>query len=692
MSSEEVEKIKPENGPSPQISNISASATTTTTTTATSNNVSAVPATATPAPTATPTTRKRVRTGCLCCRRKHKKCDETRPVCKACVFKGEICEWPTPKLKKSTSRRDSVQSLSNGHNNLNSTTTTNSTAQHLMNNGIDKRQQLLDPNLSPVATSASTTANTNFTSMNNDLLRTTDLLPFSLNGHYHAQHLQHQQQQIQLQQLQSQQPFTRLDNRIPFNNLLNQPPPAMLTDFHHPQQQQHLQQMKRSFDTSSFNDKESVTTDQTSIFSASVLSKHPTPTNFTSPLSEAESRIHLRALLTKQVSRIKDSQTLLNSFLNNSTNFNLLSSITSSQNNYDLKNINQILTNIEEISLMKNFINNIAPKFDILHNQTFSSALPLLSKHSKALKLAMYALSSITLESYGSDFSTLRFTSSIEKPFVLFINSVNHLIKIENRSSLEALATCVILNLFNISLSEACLSRPNHLVPFFNYVNNFKITDLNSSSPTIETILCLCSLIDFNYTALTEEKLLSTLPLNSSTSSNHFQQIISLTCEISKLISTSEDGEHFTNNWEILWNRLNIWNSTKSKNLYPILEFEKSPFPNILFESSTAALANQLYHSVTILLLQQKPRSYKLKDGTMPIPWHAKQICGISLHNEMVLCGSQCLWIAGKLLTHEDEHKVIIRLLDEIEVKTGISNRFRGKHLNNYWDGKQSYI
>ncbi|CCH45367.1 hypothetical protein BN7_4949 [Wickerhamomyces ciferrii] len=37
---------------------------------------------------------KRTRTGCLCCRRRHKKCDEMKPSCKFCLSKGLVCEWP----------------------------------------------------------------------------------------------------------------------------------------------------------------------------------------------------------------------------------------------------------------------------------------------------------------------------------------------------------------------------------------------------------------------------------------------------------------------------------------------------------------------------------------------------------------------------------------------------------------------
>lgn len=37
---------------------------------------------------------KRTRTGCLCCRRRHKKCDEMKPSCNFCVSKNITCEWP----------------------------------------------------------------------------------------------------------------------------------------------------------------------------------------------------------------------------------------------------------------------------------------------------------------------------------------------------------------------------------------------------------------------------------------------------------------------------------------------------------------------------------------------------------------------------------------------------------------------
>ena len=36
----------------------------------------------------------RSKSGCLVCRRQHKKCDELRPVCSRCLLNGKDCRWP----------------------------------------------------------------------------------------------------------------------------------------------------------------------------------------------------------------------------------------------------------------------------------------------------------------------------------------------------------------------------------------------------------------------------------------------------------------------------------------------------------------------------------------------------------------------------------------------------------------------
>ena len=120
----------------------------------------------------------------------------------------------------------------------------------------------------------------------------------------------------------------------------------------------------------------------------------------------------------------------------------------------------------------------------------------------------------------------------------------------------------------------------------------------------------------------------------------------------------------------------------------PLIEYDSSPFPEILYDNGPAIASNQLYHMSMIILMENKPRLYKTKHSKSPT-WHAKQICSISLNNDHQGCWNnsvQTLYVAGKLLTHEDEHKIILDLMDEIETTTGWAMRFRGKDLKEFWE------
>ncbi|KAJ5795774.1 transcriptional regulator family: Fungal Specific TF [Penicillium psychrosexuale] len=51
----------------------------------------------------------RVRTGCLTCRRRKKKCDETRPICAGCQRNDLGCQWPDVPGKRDPSHEDETQ-------------------------------------------------------------------------------------------------------------------------------------------------------------------------------------------------------------------------------------------------------------------------------------------------------------------------------------------------------------------------------------------------------------------------------------------------------------------------------------------------------------------------------------------------------------------------------------------------------
>ncbi|KAI5956399.1 hypothetical protein KGF54_000874 [Candida jiufengensis] len=60
-------------------------------------------------------TRFRSKTGCLNCRKRKKKCDETSPICIACISRNQECIWPDLTKKKPTKKQaqsNSQKSLS----------------------------------------------------------------------------------------------------------------------------------------------------------------------------------------------------------------------------------------------------------------------------------------------------------------------------------------------------------------------------------------------------------------------------------------------------------------------------------------------------------------------------------------------------------------------------------------------------
>lgn len=66
----------------------------------------------------TPPEKRRVRTGCLTCRSKHKKCDETKPICKFCLTKNLQCIWPSIGNSKPNQLSDKIKKLISNNNSI----------------------------------------------------------------------------------------------------------------------------------------------------------------------------------------------------------------------------------------------------------------------------------------------------------------------------------------------------------------------------------------------------------------------------------------------------------------------------------------------------------------------------------------------------------------------------------------------
>lgn len=154
-------------------------------------------------------------------------------------------------------------------------------------------------------------------------------------------------------------------------------------------------------------------------------------------------------------------------------------------------------------------------------------------------------------------------------------------------------------------------------------------------------------------------------------------------------VSNGCTAEVFSSRWTRLWDDLQAWIDDRPYELLPLQTVESRPFPQILYLHWAAISSNQLYHTACILLLSSMPR------GQNPIPgaagssiWHAKRTCGISLTNPHHGClnnAIQPLWLAGRLLTHEAEHSILVDLIRDIESTTGWGTCWRIPDLGAAW-------
>jgi hypothetical protein len=111
------------------------------------------------------------------------------------------------------------------------------------------------------------------------------------------------------------------------------------------------------------------------------------------------------------------------------------------------------------------------------------------------------------------------------------------------------------------------------------------------------------------------------------------------------------------------------------------------PFPTVLYSNAAAISGNQFAHTAAILMLQRKPRDLTL-GKVRSILWHARQLCGIALSNDYHGAWTntvQPIWIAGRLMSHPQEHAAILRLLKRIERETGWATQWRIDDLMEHW-------
>ena len=137
--------------------------------------------------------------------------------------------------------------------------------------------------------------------------------------------------------------------------------------------------------------------------------------------------------------------------------------------------------------------------------------------------------------------------------------------------------------------------------------------------------------------------------------------------------------------WKILIQNFVHWYKRRSQTFHPIIELYPNDgiladddYPTIIFTSGAALLANQLYHTGMLLLLQYKPRFADEPHQNLPYVstlWHSHRVCGIAIQNNRLDCWDPCLvaslLVACRTATHASQHDTLTRTLERVQRLTG---------------------
>ncbi|KAF2465386.1 uncharacterized protein BDR25DRAFT_86641 [Lindgomyces ingoldianus] len=137
--------------------------------------------------------------------------------------------------------------------------------------------------------------------------------------------------------------------------------------------------------------------------------------------------------------------------------------------------------------------------------------------------------------------------------------------------------------------------------------------------------------------------------------------------------------------WGRLLQSFNEWYTNRPQDFEAIIElssrdskYSEDEFPTLIFTDGAAVLANQLYHTGMLLLLQNKPKFAEratLSASALSTLWHMHRVCGIATNNDRRECWDPCLlaslFMAARAATHRSQHSAIFNTLERVQRLTG---------------------
>ncbi|KAJ6445460.1 C6 zinc finger domain-containingprotein [Purpureocillium lavendulum] len=374
--------------------------------------------------------------------------------------------------------------------------------------------------------------------------------------------------------------------------------------------------------------------------------------------------------------------------------------------------IPSLLSEEDECILWRNWFDEVAPWLDKFDNdRSFQQILPTMAPDHGHLRYSILAVSARQMELKQT-------TSPTDRSLALYQQAIHHLLPHLPSRSTAVIASCVILCVLEMmscspkawqrhldgcaSLMAAvgingfvggveqalfwCFARMDvcgglissvtTLIP----VSHWASKSSNGNNCLDQDVQRFRAVKDFtgwsNYAVYLAAQVLDLLAPLSDTAALHVG-------------NRSDPG--FRARWLKLWRYISEWHDARPAPLLPVMTIpssSKSPFPTVIFSNPAAISGNQLYHTASLLMLQNQPPGVRLSPRPRTILWHARRVCAISLSNEhhgAWTNGIQPLWIAGRCMSHPDEHRTILDLLDRIERESGWRTRWRAEDLKAYW-------
>ncbi|KAH7355712.1 hypothetical protein BKA66DRAFT_575204 [Pyrenochaeta sp. MPI-SDFR-AT-0127] len=151
--------------------------------------------------------------------------------------------------------------------------------------------------------------------------------------------------------------------------------------------------------------------------------------------------------------------------------------------------------------------------------------------------------------------------------------------------------------------------------------------------------------------------------------------------------------------WKMLIQGFAHWYIHRPQEFQPIIELyprdgvrSDNDFPMVVFTGAAAILANQLYHTGMLLLLQSKPRfadKPNSNSSSMSSLWHAHRICGIATQNDGRVSWDPCLIasliVAARTVTHGSQYAAIFDTLEAVQRLTGWNTSRYTDELKREW-------